>query len=91
MVFSWRANGTVNHDFHSEPDAGTGEISYDKRSLDHSSGSLAAPFTGIHGWFWENTGGTPITIQLSSSGFYGHGLEIRSNKSRVTHNLNAVQ
>jgi hypothetical protein len=91
MVFSWRANGTVGHDFHGEPDGGTSETSYDQRETDHSSGSVVAPFTGIHGWFWENTGGTPVTIQLLSSGFYDHGLEIRSNKSRTVHNLTAIQ
>ena len=92
MVFAWRADADVNHDFHGEPDASPGAeaTTYEKRPADHYSGALTAPFTGIHGWYWENTGDKPVTITLSSSGFYDHGLEIRANKTRIIHPLTAV-
>lgn len=93
MVFSWTADAAVTHEFHGEPDVGTEKdvISFDKRRLQASNGSLVAPFTGIHGWYWENTTGQPVTIKLSSSGFYSGGLELRSDRSRKTHELTAVQ
>jgi len=93
MVFSWTADAAVTHDFHGEPDEkGTAEvISFDKRRLQASNGSLVAPFTGIHGWYWENTTGQPVTVKLSSAGFYSGGLELRSDRSRKTHELTAVQ
>ena len=29
-----------------------------------------APFSGIHGWFWENRGLTTVTVKLNASGFF---------------------
>jgi hypothetical protein len=42
------------------------------------SGTLMAPFSGIHGWFWENTGDRPVTVTLASAGFYTLSHEFRS-------------
>jgi hypothetical protein len=93
MVFSWAASEAVTHDFHSEPDVkGSAEvISYDKRRLRGSNGSLAAPFTGIHGWYWENTTGSPVTVKVSAAGFFAGGLELRSDRTSKVHELSAVQ
>jgi hypothetical protein len=34
-----------------------------------------APVEGIHGWFWLNLTGEPLTVTLKISGFYdSHGL-----------------
>jgi hypothetical protein len=52
---------------------------------------LTAPFTGIHGWYWENPGGSPITIHLASSGFYGSAVEIRSDRTRHPRTLRTVE
>ena len=35
-----------------------------------SNGSFAAPFAGVHGWYWENAGGGEAVIRLSTAGFY---------------------
>ena len=44
-------------------------------------GSFHAPFTGIHGWFWENRGSSTITINLYSSGFYVNSTVFRDGGS----------
>src|SRR5439155_19377510 len=43
-----------------------------------ASGTLTAPFSGIHGWYWENLGNQEITVTLTSSGFYNMSHEFRS-------------
>jgi len=92
MVFSWIADVPLTHDFHGEPDVkGAAAVtSYDKRRLQAGNGSLVAPFTGIHGWYWENPTGQPVTIKLTSSGFYSGGLELHSDRTRKVHQLTAV-
>lgn len=75
LIYSWKTkNGElVNHDFHGEPvDAGKDEFEsfiLDK-GISESRGSLIAPFTGVHGWYWKNLSSEPVTIVLSASGFY---------------------
>jgi hypothetical protein len=59
-------------------------VSVDRRTGDGASGGLAAPFAGMHGWYWENPGGTPIAIRLSSAGFYDVAVEYRSDGRRIT-------
>ena len=90
MVYSWEASAPVIQDFHGAPDAsGAAEVSLDKKTKSADSGSLAAPFAGMHGWYWENPGGTPITIRLTSAGFYSAAVEYRSNRTRRIHELAA--
>lgn len=80
LVYSWVASGRVLYDFHGEPDVkpqgkeGTDYFaSYDRDDTmgkDQFHGTLIAPSTGIHGWFWENTGSDVVTIRLVTAGFY---------------------
>jgi hypothetical protein len=83
MVYSWTATGPVIYDFHSEPDgapAGYAE-SFDKAQMPEAHGTYTAPFSGIHGWFWENPGTKPVTITLTTAGFYTAAQEFRDNDS----------
>jgi len=87
MMYSWKASAPLLQDFHGEresgaTDGGPAEESFDKQDRREATGSLTAPFTGIHGWYWENPTGTPITVRLTSSGFYGSAIEIRSDRTR---------
>lgn len=96
MLYSWRANAPLIHDFHGERagdsgDGGPAEESFDKQDRRQATGSFAAPFSGIHGWYWENPRGDPITIRLTSSGFYSSALEIRSDRTRRTRNLRPLE
>jgi hypothetical protein len=83
MIYSWSATGPVIYDFHSEPDgapAGYAE-SFDKAQTPAAHGSYKAPFSGIHGWFWENPGTKVVTITLTTAGFYSTAQEFRDNDS----------
>ena len=93
MLFSWKASAPVMHEFHGEPDDGPEGYfeSYDKATRQGADGSLTAPFSGIHGWYWENPGGEPVTIRLTTAGFYGAALEISSTKKRTSHELKALE
>ncbi|MDX1382416.1 MAG: hypothetical protein R3190_02175 [Thermoanaerobaculia bacterium] len=79
LLFSWRASGTLTSNFHSAPDGappGFAE-SWDSRETDNAHGSYTAPFSGIHGWYWENRGDTEVRVRLDTSGFYAYAHEGR--------------
>ncbi|MBL6904397.1 hypothetical protein OAM75_05725 [Gammaproteobacteria bacterium] len=83
MLFSWVADGELYYDMHAEP-AGLGEDyaeSFEQGTGVSRMGSFHAPFTGIHGWFWENRGSQTITLQLYSSGFYVNSTVFRDGGS----------
>jgi hypothetical protein len=83
MVFSWAATGPLMYDFHSEPDGapqGYAE-SFDKQQSAQANGTYTAPFSGIHGWFWENPGSKTVTITLTTAGFYSAAQEFSGNDS----------
>lgn len=72
MVFSWQADGELVYDMHAEP-AGLGEEyaeSFEQDQAQRSRGTYHAPFTGIHGWFWENRSLEDITLRIHTAGFY---------------------
>jgi len=89
LLYSWTASAGVVHDFHGEraanaTDGGPAEESFDKQNRRQASASYSAPFSGIHGWYWENPSGESIRIRLTSAGFYTSAVEIRSDRSRRT-------
>ena len=88
MMFSWQATAPVINDFHGvvegEP---IREQSYDTSNWQEGHGSFTAPFTGIHGWYWENPAAQPVTVTLQTSGFYGSAFEFKSDKTTVPHEL----
>ena len=75
MLYSWSVDhDAVYVDFH-----GHDPVWEDKRAfvryqeVDGSSGgngSLVAPFTGEHGWYFLNTNGFPVVVTLSVQGYY---------------------
>ena len=87
MQFSWRATSTVGHNFHSDPDDTDAEPSIDSQQRGSGFGSFTAPSTGMHGWFWENPGDAPITITLTTAGFYASAMEYRPNKRQIRHEI----
>jgi hypothetical protein len=80
LLYSWKATGRVNLDIHAEPDGapqGYAE-SYEKRDgVTEGAGTLTAPFSGIHGWYWQNQGNAEVTVTLASAGFYKLSHEFR--------------
>jgi hypothetical protein len=88
MLYSWRATGTVKFDFHGEPvgaPRGYAE-SYEMGEKQSADGAFFAPTSGIHGWYWENTTANPVTVTLTSAGFYSAGIEFTPT-GRVVHKL----
>ena len=82
LLYSWTATVPVDYELHAEPDGAPPGYAqtYEKQSgRDHASGTLVTPFSGIHGWFWENTSRDPITVTLSAAGYYPISHEFRTN------------
>ncbi len=72
LVFSWIADGDLYYDMHAET-VGLEEQevqSYEQGTASQRMGSLHAPFTGLHGWFWENRGAQRILVRVYTAGFY---------------------
>ncbi len=72
MVFSWRSTSEVVAELHAEPDdapEGFAE-SFDRARGVEAHGGYRATFDGWHGWFWENRGAEPVTVELQASGFF---------------------
>ena len=86
LLYSWKASGPVNVDLHAEPDGaprGYAE-SYEKRDrVTQGSGTLTAPFSGIHGWYWQNQDKTNVSVTLSSAGFYKISHEFRPGQPAI--------
>ena len=59
-------------DFHGhEPSAGEAFVRYEEQqSGNEGHGSLVAPFSGEHGWFWLNISEQPVTIKLEFAGYH---------------------
>ena len=73
LEFIWNTDGAALYfDFHGEP-AGD-KIGYFKSfkesTQNQSSGTLTAPFTGSHGWYWKNNSNKAIIINLKTRGNY---------------------
>jgi hypothetical protein len=83
LLYSWKATGPVNVEFHAEPDGAPRGYAQTYEKTDRqtaSSGTLTAPFPGIHGWYWENTTDQPVTVTLTSAGYYNLSHEFRSGQ-----------
>lgn len=71
FVFQWTASADVLVDMHGElPDAHDEDTSYWVDGAQREgAGLFVAPFDGNHGWFWQNRGKQPVTIQVKVTGF----------------------
>ena len=86
LLYSWKATRPVNYELHAEPDgapAGYAE-SFEKNQAQAAAGTLTAPFSGIHGWYWENPTDTEVTVTLSAAGFYNLSHEFRKDAAPKT-------
>lgn len=92
MLFAWTASGAVLHDFHGDRDGAPANaaVSYDQRPRREAYGSFAAPFSGIHGWYWENPGAATITVRLTTAGFYTEAHEFHYDGTRVVREVRAL-
>lgn len=73
LEFVWKTDGAALYfDFHGEPQGNTTGYfkSFKESTQSESSGSLIAPFTGSHGWYWENKTNKAVIINLKTRGQY---------------------
>lgn len=83
LLFSWTASAPVNYEAHAEPDGAPRGYAqtYEKGTARRSaSGTLRTPFSGIHGWFWENLTDQPVTVTLSAAGYFTLSHEFRMGR-----------
>lgn len=73
-LFSWQVDqGSLYSDFHGHDPSFGQEFfvrykEHQEGSEDH--GSLTAPFSGEHGWYWLNYNEFPITVTLTVTGYF---------------------
>lgn len=75
MLYSWKVDGgKIYEDFHGHDPAWVNKNAFvryeEKNDSVGANGSLVAPFTGEHGWYWLNVGKKPVTITLTVQGYY---------------------
>ena len=78
FVYSWQVTGIADpEEFYTEFHGHTvaaGKVMtvtyYRKASGQSDSGTLTAPFAGLHGWYFQNQSAKPVTVKLRISGFY---------------------
>lgn len=70
LLFRWSADGTLEYDMHAHPFDGGEEMteSYAVGEGRGMRGSYIAPFSGIHGWFWQNRSMDNVTLVLETTG-----------------------
>ncbi len=70
MSFFWSATGPLDFDMHAHPFEGGTDLteSYAIEKSDHLGGRYVAPFTGIHGWYWQNRGLERVTLTVDAAG-----------------------
>ena len=84
LLYSWSASAPMNTEFHAEPDGaprGYAQTYEKKDGMNGASGTLTAPFSGIHGWYWQNTTDQDQTVTLMSAGYYNLAHEFRTGEA----------
>ena len=74
VAFRWQASAPLNYDMHAHPFEGGEEMteSYGIDEAEAVQGVYIAPFTGIHGWYWQNRSMDNVTLRLDASGGFTH-------------------
>jgi hypothetical protein len=72
LLYSWQVDGKIYYDFHAhqqdvDPDIW---IRYSDGAGTKNNGSIVAPYTGEHGWYWVNLDTRPVRLKLIVSGYY---------------------
>lgn len=74
MVYSWTSSVPILFEFHGHTtptDGSPAEVmDYGKGTASEGSGTLTAPLSGIHGWYFANPTFEDVTVELSLAGYY---------------------
>ncbi len=84
LLYNWKSDGDVHSDFHANQ---TGDKSgfwtrYSEQEGRKAQGSIVAPYSGEHGWFWRNLENRPVNIKLSVAGYYKELIKIDIDKKK---------
>ena len=76
MMFNWKATGPLDVDFHTVPEGKpiSASETYFRGPASSGQGTYRAPYPGLHGWYWHNTGKEGVKIVLNASGFFSQGM-----------------
>jgi hypothetical protein len=80
ILYSWSVDdGLVYSDFHGHtPEFGEDfwvRYQEDQQGSSGESGSLVAPFSGEHGWYWVNISDHPVTVTLDIAGYFDEMID----------------
>ncbi len=72
IAYNWTAAGELFYDFHGERagDASGDFTSHATGTAAADAGNFTAPFTGTHGWFWQNESDQDVVVTLRTRGLY---------------------
>jgi hypothetical protein len=72
VVYSWKVDrGSVYYDLHGQPEDPKKSQRYKEvQEATGANGALAAPFDGIHGWYFLNLTAQPLVVTLNVAGYY---------------------
>lgn len=75
ILYSWKVDReSIYVDFHGHDPAWEDKSAFvryeEKDGSTGANGSLVAPFTGEHGWYFLNTNGFPVVLTLTVQGYY---------------------
>ena len=72
MMFNWKATGPLDVDFHTVPEGKpiSASETFMRGTASAYQGFYRAPYPGLHGWYWHNTGKKEVKIVLNASGFW---------------------
>ena len=76
MLYSWTASFWVRSEMHSERDG--------------APAGTAAPFPGIHGWYWHNESDRPVTVTIHATGFFTMSTEFRADVAPIEYEIMAT-
>lgn len=76
MIYTWKADAPVRFDFHTVPDGKPISASerFEAGEVPQASGVYKAPYTGLHGWWWQNNGEKEVSIRVQTAGFYSQAM-----------------
>jgi hypothetical protein len=72
MMFNWKATGPLDVDFHTVPEGKpiSASETFMRGTASSGQGTYRAPYPGLHGWYWKNSGKENVKILLNASGFF---------------------
>jgi hypothetical protein len=78
LLYSWEIDGKSYYDFHAHQENVNPDIwiRYEDGASLNANGSIIAPYSGEHGWYWVNLDTRPVKLKLTVSGYYKEMVRI---------------